>query len=289
MKPEFVLPDDLPLDHEQRTALGLAMKRMLGYRPRVGVIGKTGAGKSSLCNVLFGADAAAVDDVAATTRAPQSLALDLGGHGALTLVDLPGVGENLTRDGEYAGLYARELPRLDALLWLVKADDRSLSVDELFYRDVVAPHLAQGLPCLFVVSQADRMEPVRQWDMSAGQPGPDQRDNLARRADQIAATFGVGPERVRVVSAREGYGLAGLVETLLTALPDEKRVGLFQAVSKPWRSERARSTVRDSVTEVLKRTLDGMSRGAGLGARWGKPGMVLGAIAGAVAGYLEWW
>lgn len=41
------------------------IEEILGYEPRVGVFGKTGAGKSSLCNALFGAEVSAISDVAA--------------------------------------------------------------------------------------------------------------------------------------------------------------------------------------------------------------------------------
>lgn len=289
MKPDFILPRELPLDPEQFVLLEQTVKRVLGYHPKVGVIGKTGAGKSSLCNVLFGSDATAVDDVAATTRIPQILKPAAESALPLTLVDLPGVGESEARDAEYAELYARELPRLDAVLWLLKADDRSWSVDEAFFRDVVKPHLAEGMPCIFVISQADRMEPVRQWNTQTGEPSTEQRFNLQRRVRQVMEQFGIEESRVGVVSAKEHYGMTALVESLLNVLPDEKRAGLFHAVRQEHRSEKARVTVRDSVAGVVRRTLEGMARGAGLGARWGQPGVMVGAVLGAVAAYLEWW
>ena len=36
---------------------------VLNYEPKVGVFGKTGVGKSSLCNALFGQDVCEISDV----------------------------------------------------------------------------------------------------------------------------------------------------------------------------------------------------------------------------------
>ena len=88
------------------------------YEPVIGIMGKTGAGKSSLCNALFAGEVSPVSDVAACTREPLRFRLQVGER-YMTLVDLPGVGESGARDTEYAGLYREQLPRLDLVLWLI--------------------------------------------------------------------------------------------------------------------------------------------------------------------------
>ncbi|EMZ59790.1 yeeP domain protein, partial [Escherichia coli 174900] len=52
----------------------------------------------------------------------------------MVITDLPGVGESRDRDAEYEALYRDILLELDLVLWLIKADDRALSVDEYFWR-----------------------------------------------------------------------------------------------------------------------------------------------------------
>lgn len=66
------------------------IRKLTDYEPVIGIIGKTGAGKSSLCNALFKGDVSAVSDVSACTREPLRLRISVGRH-SLTLVDLPGV------------------------------------------------------------------------------------------------------------------------------------------------------------------------------------------------------
>lgn len=53
-------------------------------------MGKTGAGKSSLCNALFEHPLSPVSHAEGCTRKPLHFTLNAGGR-SLTLVDLPGV------------------------------------------------------------------------------------------------------------------------------------------------------------------------------------------------------
>ncbi len=43
----------------------------------------------------------------------------------MTLVDLPGAGESLDYDREYPQLYKEQLPTLDLILWVIKAEERT--------------------------------------------------------------------------------------------------------------------------------------------------------------------
>ena len=73
-------------------------------------MGKTGAGKSSLCNALFAGEVSPVSDVTACTREPLRFRLQVGVR-YMTIVDLPGgVVESSARDTEYAALYQQQLP-----------------------------------------------------------------------------------------------------------------------------------------------------------------------------------
>jgi small GTP-binding protein len=162
------------------------IRKLTDYEPVIGIIGKTGAGKSSLCNALFKGDVSAVSDVSACTREPLRLRISVGRH-SLTLVDLPGVGESLARDREYRQLYQEWLPRLDLVLWVMKADDRALSVDEQFYRQVIGE--AHRHKVLFVVNQADKIEPCHEWDALTGSPSAMQYLNIQSRLIDIGKLF----------------------------------------------------------------------------------------------------
>ncbi|RTM85516.1 hypothetical protein EKO00_23440, partial [Enterobacter roggenkampii] len=66
------------------------INQLTRYEPVIGIMGKTGVGKSSLCNALFAGDISPVSDVAACTREPLRFRLQVGER-YMTVVDLPGV------------------------------------------------------------------------------------------------------------------------------------------------------------------------------------------------------
>ena len=189
------------------------LRKLTSHEPVIGIMGKSGAGKSSLCNALFQGEVTPVSDVHAGTREVQRFRLNGHGH-SMVITDLPGVGESRDRDAEYEALYRDILPELDLVLWLIKADDRALSVDEYFWRHILHRGHQQ---VLFVVTQADKTEPCHEWDMAGIQPSPAQAQNIREKTEAVFRLFRpVHP--VVAVSARTGWELDTLVSALMTAL-----------------------------------------------------------------------
>jgi predicted GTPase len=131
----------------------------------------------------------------------------------MTLVDLPGVGESGARDTEYAALYREQLPRLDLVLWLIKADDRALAVDEHFYHQVIGE--AYRHKVLFVISQSDKAEPT-----SGGGHCPRSRSRIS--AAKSACCMSCSSPYIRcAVSVRLQWGLRVMAERMIKCLPRE--------------------------------------------------------------------
>lgn len=231
---------------------------LLSYQPVVGVFGKTGAGKSSLCNAVFGKDVCEISDIAGCTRKPQEVILDIGGKG-LKLLDVPGVGESNDRDREYAELYRSLLPELDLVMWVIKGDDRAFSSDETFYKNLVKPYVDKGRPFVVVLNQVDKIEPFREWDESVKQPGAKQASNIEKKRQIVADIFGLPLSCVIAVSASETYGLVSLVDKVIELLPNDKKAIVLDAVKADNRSEYSKSEAKrgfldevfDAVIEVL--------------------------------------
>jgi predicted GTPase len=54
------------------------LQEAIRYEPVIGIMGKSGAGKSSLCNALFQQPVCLTSDLLGCTREPQRLVLDVG-------------------------------------------------------------------------------------------------------------------------------------------------------------------------------------------------------------------
>ncbi len=276
---------DIINDPKNRQRVINKINEVINYRPTIAVLGKTGVGKSSLCNALFGQDVAAVSDIEACTRRPQEVLLSLGDK-SLCLVDVPGVGESNARNEEYAQLYASLLPKTDVILWLLKADDRAYSVDEEFYKTIVQPHAESDKPFFFVLTQADKIEPFREWNEKDGAPGPNQLVNLEKRRQYVAKCFDVPLSKVLCISSSEEYRLANLIEEIVFALPDEKKVGLVREVRPELVSQRAKVETKKGFVRTVSKALSGVGLGAAIGSVIPGVGTVLGAAIGGVLGFL---
>lgn len=227
------------------------VSQLTNYVPVIGIMGKTGVGKSSLCNALFADKVSPVSDVTACTRDPLCFRLQVGEH-AMTIVDLPGVGESERRDVEYAELYSQQLPRLDLVLWLIKVDDRALAVDEHFYREVIGE--AYRHKVLFVISQSDKVEPTYGGEKLS----TEQKQNISRKICLLHELFQpVNP--VCAVSVRLQWGLRVMAERMIRGLPREASSPVVVQLSTPLRTDTVNKKARDDFGETVGSVLDTIS------------------------------
>ncbi len=227
------------------------IRQITNYAPVIGIMGKTGVGKSSLCNALFADKVSPVSDVTACTRDPLCFRLQVGEH-AMTIVDLPGVGESERRDVEYSELYRQQLPRLDLVLWLIKADDRALAVDEHFYHQVIGESYRHKV--LFVISQSDKVDPISRGEKLS----TEQKQNISRKICLLHELFQpVNP--VCAVSVRLQWGLRAMAERMIRCLPREASSPVAVQLSAPFRTDAVNKKARDDFGETVGSVLDTVS------------------------------
>ncbi|WP_379058340.1 GTPase family protein [Pectobacterium brasiliense] len=227
-------------------------RQLTNYEPVIGIMGKTGAGKSSLCNTLFQGDVSPVSDNCACTR--QALTFRLSsGQRSILFVDLPGVGESEEQDHDYAGLYQNWLPRVDIVLWLLKADDRALAIDQHIYRTVIGERYRDKI--LFVLNQVDKLEPSHEWDWESQQPSLKQSGNIYARRVAVRSTF-FPTHPVCAVSVKTGWGMAAMVETLFQCLPPKASSPLSARLQPDWRSVAIENRAQDDFARSVGGVLD---------------------------------
>ncbi|EOV7882093.1 TPA: GTPase family protein [Yersinia enterocolitica] len=208
------LPESL-----SRTILN-RIQQYINDEPVIGFMGKVGVGKSSLCNTLFNMPPPKVSAVKKGTSCVQTYQLDLMSH-TLHIVDFPGIGEAPELDGADTRLYQHWLNRLSLIIWVLKADDRAWNDDIRCYRQLIAQG-ADATQFLFVLNQADKNEPSREWGATTSQPSLLQQQNLEEGVNQVKAVFSpIHP--VLAVSASEGFNMYQWRETLVMSLPDSPR------------------------------------------------------------------
>lgn len=249
--PLKLLPDHIAEDITRR------LNDVVHYQPVIGIMGKTGAGKSSLCNALFRSYVSPVSHTAACTREPQRFTLQTDER-KVTIIDLPGVGESPERDEEYRALYQSLWSELDLVLWLIKADDRALTPDCDFYGTLPQGESGQG-KVMFVLTQADKTEPAREWSGFLNQPSDNQRKHIQEKECAVSTLFTGLSHPVISVSAATGWQLPELVTAMFHALPARASSAVSTALKPQFRTrqieEQARQDFGDAVGDVMTQTL----------------------------------
>ena len=123
------------------------------------IVGRTGSGKSSLINTLFQADLAEVDVLPSTDQI-QNYHWQSSTGESLTLWDSPGYEQ--VNGGDLRNLVLDYATNADLLLLVTPALDPALQMDVDFLQDMQAE--VADLPTIAVITQVDRLRPLREWE-----------------------------------------------------------------------------------------------------------------------------
>ena len=227
------------------------------------LVGRTGAGKSSLINTLFKTDLAEVDVLPSTDKVRQySWQLDTGE--TLNLIDSPGY-EQIKREDFY-GLVLAQAAKTDLLVLATPALDPALQSDQSFLHDLKTSE--RQPPTVVALTQVDRLRPVREWqppyNWQTGQRPKESaiRDAVAYRVDTLDQPSAAVVPIVTYDSNRTAWNDETLALRLVETLGEAKQyrlarfltnqAALAKAAAKLIDQYTFQMTTTQGVTELLK-------------------------------------
>ncbi len=221
------------------------------------LVGRTGAGKSSLINTLFQADRAEVDILPSTDRI-KNYHWQTQNSDALNLLDTPGYEQvNRPELREQVLAYAATA---DLLLLVTPALDPALQMDLDFLRELKQE--VADLPAIAIVTQVDRLRPIRQWNPPYNwRSGEQPKEKSIREATQYRAellkdicnlVLPIVTEEHK--SDRAAWGIEALSLELINAIAPAKQLRLARFLRNLEARSVAAAKIIDRYTRILATT-----------------------------------
>jgi small GTP-binding protein len=210
---------------QERSRFNQLVEEELSRPPKIAIIGKTGVGKSSTINALFGTGLA-ISHTKSCTQLEEAVTVNRGSKN-LIVFDMPGLLEDIDADEIHKETYARVIPQCDVAVWILDAADRAIAEDQKMLRDVVGPAKPALLDRLVIgLNKVDEVQPGR-WVESANVPSRTQKESIARRIADIKQKLLkvcplLNPERIVPYSAIRRYRLTRLRNAMEAACPAER-------------------------------------------------------------------
>lgn len=189
----------------------------------IAVIGKSGVGKTSTINALFGFHGK-VSHVNAGTTSIEDYIYETE-RGRLRVTDMPGLGEDIETEDRYREMYARTLQQCEVALFVLRADSRDMRDVQLIFRDLIKASMPDAANRIVIgINQVDLAHPG-DWIVDANLPSRQQEKTIGAikkaRLESIRKVYRIDSERIVPYSATKRYKLENLFHALLLGTAGE--------------------------------------------------------------------
>jgi predicted GTPase len=204
------------------------LKEISSKPPTIGVIGVSGVGKSSTLNSLFKTNLATSDTVACTKEfRAEALSLEFKQGYAknekvlLTVIDAPGLGEDIYNDPEYLEMYKSNLSECDVILWVMTGRNRAIALDQMYLQELFSFHSK----IVFAINQVEIIEP-QSWNTKINLPTEEQLKNIAIiEKDKKEKLEKIINRQIKICSysAKSKYNLEELFGLIIDNCPENRK------------------------------------------------------------------
>lgn len=187
------------------------------------IFGQTGAGKTSLSNVLFGLNWRTDDAVACTQTVSEhegTIAPSFNQSKLFhwRLLDTPGVGESEEADDVHFQQLYNSFHSANVILWVVQADTRAFREDqESILRLTDNSQKIPKTHFVMAINQVDKVHPEN-WDTVNNTPSSEQSSLIPEKINLVHKRFSpyipIQEKHIIPCSAMKGYGLSNLVNVI---------------------------------------------------------------------------
>jgi uncharacterized protein len=185
------------------------------------IFGQAGAGKTSLCNRLFGLEwktDPAVDCTQYIHQHDGNFISSNHKHHKWKLHDTPGVGASEDIQEQRLKDLSGVFHQVDVIMWVIQSDTRALRVDQEAILGLT--HNGKKIPkshIILAITQIDRVHPEN-WDDKNNCPSKEQSEIIPEKVHlahkRISPYLPVSVEYIAPCSTLKGYGLDHLISIL---------------------------------------------------------------------------